>query len=158
MCRPHEFLGLSWRRSATSIRAARASPSHQDINRFSTQTRFAFPLSVPAVRRPSGLILSPGEPARALNDGAVWLSPAGGPSTGDPGRTDRRPHVEGGVFSMRRPRCWLGGLLGAGIIAWLLGLPGCGNPEEGSAPKLKGSKDEIQKAMFKNQGEPKTAK
>jgi hypothetical protein len=59
---------------------------------------------------------------------------------------------------MRKPRRWLGGLLGAGILAGLLGLPGCGNPEEGSTPKLKGSKDDIQKGMFKNQAEPKTKK
>jgi hypothetical protein len=46
--------------------------------------------------------------------------------------------------------------MGAGVFLGLFGLPGCGDPEEGSAPKLKGSKDEIQKAMFKGQKEQPT--
>ncbi len=47
---------------------------------------------------------------------------------------------------MRRIRPVLSGLLVAGFLLGLSSLTGCGNSEEGSAPKLSGSKDEIQKA------------
>jgi len=47
---------------------------------------------------------------------------------------------------MRKIRPVLSGLLVAGFLLGLTSLSGCGNPEEGSAPKLKGSKDEIQKS------------
>jgi hypothetical protein len=47
---------------------------------------------------------------------------------------------------MRRIRPVLSGLLVAGFLVGLSSLTGCGNSEEGSAPKLSGSKDEIQKA------------
>jgi hypothetical protein len=57
---------------------------------------------------------------------------------------------------MSRIRSVVSGLTGAGILLGLFGVPGCGDPEEGVAPKLKGSKDEIQKAMFKGQEEKST--
>jgi hypothetical protein len=46
----------------------------------------------------------------------------------------------------------LSGLLVAGFFLGFVSLPGCGNPEEGSAPKMKGNKDEIDKAFFKQPG------
>jgi hypothetical protein len=48
---------------------------------------------------------------------------------------------------MRKIRPVLNGLLVAGFLLGLNSVSGCGNPEEGSAPKMKGNKDEIQKAM-----------
>jgi hypothetical protein len=47
---------------------------------------------------------------------------------------------------MRKIRPAVSGLLVAGFILGTAGLPGCGNPEEGSAPKLSGKKDDIQKS------------
>ena len=46
---------------------------------------------------------------------------------------------------MRRIRPVLSGLLVAGFLLGVTSLPGCGNPEEGSAPKLKGKKTRSRK-------------
>jgi len=42
----------------------------------------------------------------------------------------------------------LSGFVVTGFLLGTISLSGCGDPEEGSAPKLKGTKDEIQKAML----------
>jgi hypothetical protein len=47
---------------------------------------------------------------------------------------------------MQRNRWILCPVLGLAILVVACGLPGCGTEGAGSAPKLKGSKDEIQKA------------
>jgi hypothetical protein len=60
--------------------------------------------------------------------------------------------LRGDPFSMRRIRPMLSGLLVAGFFLGFVSLPGCGNPEEGSAPKMKGNKDDIDKAFFKQPG------
>ena len=53
---------------------------------------------------------------------------------------------------MRKIRPVLSGPLVAGFLLGLTSLPGCGELQEGSAPKKKGTRDEINKAFFDQPG------
>ena len=53
---------------------------------------------------------------------------------------------------MRKIRAVLTWLLVAGFLPGLTSLPGCGHPDEGIAPKKKGTRDEINKAFFNQPG------
>jgi hypothetical protein len=60
---------------------------------------------------------------------------------------------------MKRIRWILCPVLGLATLVGTCGLSGCGPEGEGSAPKLKGSKDEIQKASQSGvPGKPNAAK
>ena len=60
---------------------------------------------------------------------------------------------------MRKIRPVLSGLLVAGFLLGLASLSGCGDPGEGSAPKKKGTRDEINKAFYNQPGNvPATTK
>jgi hypothetical protein len=61
-------------------------------------------------------------------------------------------NLRGDSFSMREFRPVLSGLLVAGFLLGLSSLSGCGDPREGSAPKKKGTRDEINKAFYDQPG------
>jgi hypothetical protein len=48
---------------------------------------------------------------------------------------------------MRSLRSLLGRLIATGILLGTFSVAGCSDPEAGSAPKMKGTKDEIQKEL-----------
>jgi hypothetical protein len=60
---------------------------------------------------------------------------------------------------MRRIKPVIGGLLVPAFLLGLASLSGCGDPREGSAPKKKGTRDEINKAFYNQPGNvPATTK